>query len=381
MNKNGVTESFWRGVGDTTYRRIHLRQGYGGQVGVSPYPPSPRLWQTGPRDIAHTPVRRHADTPTRRHANNGSALLLVLFTIMLLTGLITGTVEFLKNDVDEYGARNKEFRARQLAQSGLAYGSVPLVQNEDRGLLEQRMNDGGAFRVVISSESTKLNINTLLQTNRDDILEKLFTNWGVDPKPAKLAVEGLRQYLSGPISPEQAQQQQMEQLAQLSQAQQSGQEGQQQQQQLLQLGKQFQAVEEMSLVPEFKPIMEKQPDWANAFTIWGDGKIDVNLAEADTIALVTGVSPAQASQFVKYRWGPDGNPNTLDDRVYHTMDEVRAGLGMSQQQFQLVQGLLSLNSAVDRIESTGIIAGYHRTIVAIANRAATPLHYLSWEER
>ena len=332
------------------------------------------------RDMTHTPVGRHADTPTRRYVGNrGSALLLVLFTIILLTGLITGAVEFLKNDVDEYGARSKEFRARQLAQSGLAYGSVPVVQNADRGLLEQQMKDGGSFRVVISSESTKLNINTLLQTGRDDILEKLFANWGVDPKPAKLAVEGLRRYLSGPVSPEQAQQQQMEQLAQMSQAQQSGQPGQPQQ--VLQLGNQFQAVEEMSLVPEFKPIMEKQPDWANAFTIWGDGKIDVNLADADMIALIAGVSPAQASQFVKYRWGPDGIPNTLDDRVYHSMDEVRAGLGMSPEQFQLVQGLLSLNSVVDRIESTGIIAGYQRTIVVVANRTATPLHYLSWEER
>ena len=351
MNKSGVTESLWRGLGDEMYRRI----------GLSAYR----------RDKAHTQERRHAD--------NGSALLLVLFTIMLLTGLITGAVEFLKNDVDEYGARNKEFRARELAQSGLAYGSVPVVQNSDRGLLEQQMKDGGSFRVVISSESAKLNINTLLQTGRDDILEKLFANWGIDPKPAKLAVEGLRQYLSGPVSPEQAQQQQMEQLAQTSQAQQSGQPGQPRQ--VLQLGKQFQAVEEMSLVPEFKPIMEKRPDWANAFTIWGDGKIDVNLADADMIALISGVSPAQASQFVKYRWGPDGIPNTLDDRVYHTMDEVRAGLGMSPEQFQLVQGLLSLNSVVDRIESTGIIAGYHRTIVVVANRTATPLHYLSWEER
>ena len=89
--------------------------------------------------------------------------------------------------------------------------------------------------------------------------------------------------------------------------------------------------------------MKKQPDWMNFFTIWGDGKIDINLADADTIALVTGVSPATANQFVKYRWGPDGKPFTLDDRVYNSMDEVRAALGMSPEQFQLVQDFLSLN--------------------------------------
>ena len=56
------------------------------------------------------------------HRSQGSALLLVLFAIILLTGLITATVGFVKNDVDEYGALNKEFRARQLAESGMAFG-------------------------------------------------------------------------------------------------------------------------------------------------------------------------------------------------------------------------------------------------------------------
>jgi general secretion pathway protein K len=137
----------------------------------------------------------------------------------------------------------------------------------------------------------------------------------------------------------------------------------------------------MSLVPEFGPVMEKRPDWADFFTIWGDGTIDVNLADADTIALITGVSTATAEELVKYRWGPDGKPFTLDDRVYTNMDEVRAALGMSPEQFQLVQPLLSLVSTVDRIESTGIIAGYEKRIVVVTARNTLPITYLSWQEK
>jgi Type II secretion system (T2SS), protein K len=291
--------------------------------------------------------------------NRGSALLLVLFAILLLTGLITATVAFVKNDIDEYGAVNKEFKARQLAESGLAFGIHPQVQNEDRSLLEQQTPDGGRFRVIISSESSKLNINSVLQASRDDLLENLFARWGVAPKIAEAAVEGLRKYLSNPLRTQVASQSTN----------------------IAELGPQFAAVEEMSLVPEFGPIMEKQPDWANFFTIWGDGKIDVNLADADMIELVTGVTPATADQFVKYRWGPDGKPFTADDRVYLSLDEVRAALGMSPEQFQIVEGLLSLNSEVDRIESTGIIAGYEKTIVAVATRNTTPVRYLSWQEK
>jgi general secretion pathway protein K len=291
--------------------------------------------------------------------NRGSALLLVLFAIILLTGLITATVAFVKNDIDEYGAVNKEFRARQLAESGLAFGIHPQVQNEDRALLEQQTPDGGRFRVAISSESTKLNINSLLQEGRDDLLERLFARWGVAPKIAEAAVEGFLNYLSNPLRAQMASQSTN----------------------IAQFVPQFVAVEEMSLVPEFGPIMEKQPDWANFFTIWGDGKIDVNLADADMIELMTGVSPATADQFVKYRWGPDGKPFTADDRVYGSMDEVRAALGLSPEQFQMVEGLLSLNSEVDRIESTGIIAGYEKTIVVITARNRTPVRYLSWQEK
>ncbi len=324
-----------------------------------------------------------------RHRNQGSALLLVLFAIILLTGLITATVGFVKNDVDEYGALNKEFRARQLAESGMAFGIHPQVQSEDRSLLEQQTPDGGRFQVTISSESTKLNANAILQAGRDDLLENLFGRWGVAPKDAEAAVKGLRNYLSSPqrtqpdlqsTNPLQAASQSTNALQAAPQSTNSTQPGSQNAN-VSQLGQQFAAVEEMSVVPEFGPVIEKQPDWANFFTIWGDGKIDVNLADADTIELITGVSPATADQFVKYRWGPDGKPFTLDDRVYNSMDEVRAALGMSPEQFQLVEGLMTLTSEVDRIESTGIIAGYEKTIVVVATRNTSPVRYLSWQEK
>jgi general secretion pathway protein K len=317
------------------------------------------FFRIGPKtgDLAPGSIREVDHYPGPRE--RGSALLLVLFTIILLSGLITATVGFLKNDVDEYGARNKEFRARQLAESGLAFGIHPMVNNEDRSLLEQKAEDGGMFRVSIASESTRLNINVLLQSGHEDLLESLFARWGVAAKSAKVAVEGMHKYLSSSGR------------VQTIQATNQG----------AQFEAEFRTVEEMSLVPEFAAVMEKQPEWVNFFTVWGDGKLDVNLADADMVELVTGVSPATAKEFVKYRWGPDGKPFTLDDRVYNSMDEVRAALGMSPQQFSLVQDLLSLKSAVDRIESTGIIAGYQKTIAAIVSRNTTPIRYFAWQER
>jgi hypothetical protein len=205
----------------------------------------------------------------------------------------------------------------------------------------------------------------------------------VAPKDAEAAVKGLRNYLSSPQRTQPALQttNATQPGSQNTNVSQLGPQPSSQNTNVSQLGQQFAAVEEMSLVPEFGPVIEKQPDWANFFTIWGDGKIDVNLADADTIALITGVSPATADEFVKYRWGPDGKPFTLDDRVYNSMDEVRAALGMSPEQFQLVESLITLTSEVDRIESTGIIAGYEKTIAVVATRNTSPVRYLSWQEK
>lgn len=295
----------------------------------------------------------------------GSALLLVLFAIILLSSLVTATVAFVGNDVDEYGALSKQFRARQLAESGLAFGIDPQVQNQDKALLEQVMPDGGRFHVFISSESTKLNINFILQNGREDLLSDLFIRWGVAPKAADAAAEALRKHLAmADSSPTPAVTAQPAATAQP-----------------VALATQFSSVAEMSVVPEFSPVIKKQPNWMDFFTIWGDGKLDVNLADAAMISLVTGVSQATADQAVKYRWGPDGKSYTLDDRVYNSMDEVRAVLGMSAEQFQLVQDLLSLTSAVDRIESTGIIAGYQKEIVVVTSRNTIPITYLAWQEK
>src|SRR6202048_5422373 len=106
-----------------------------------------------------------------RGRERASALLLVLFTILLVSSLVVSVITFLKSSVDEYSAFNHQFRARQLAQSGLAFGLNPQTDNVDRGLLNQRAADGGEFQVTITSESTRLNVNFLLQNDRDDILQ------------------------------------------------------------------------------------------------------------------------------------------------------------------------------------------------------------------
>jgi general secretion pathway protein K len=323
--------------------------------------------------------------PIRRYQEEASALLLVLFTILLVSSLVVSVIAFLKSSVDEYSAFNHQFRARQLAQSGLAFGLNPQTENTDRGLLNQKAPDGGHFQVTITSESTRLNVNFLLQNGRDDVLETLFRKWGVETNAALAAVEGLRDWVTaGQNVPEegsnQAQQMEQQQQDQQSAAVQNAGQASNPQQPQLQLVRPFRSVEEMSLIPEFAPVAAAEPDWTKYFTVWSDGTINVNAADADVIALMTGVTPEQAKHFVQHRWGRDGVPYTADDTLYLTMDQVRTELGMTPQQFQLVQNLLSINSTVDRVVSKGIINGYTDTLTVIARRNNVPIAYLAWQE-
>jgi general secretion pathway protein K len=322
------------------------------------------------------PTTNHL-SPLTSHLSreSGSALLLVLFTLLLISGLILSALSFLESGVADYGALNHQFRARQLARSGLAYGLNPQVSNQDTPLLNQKFKPNGQFHVVISSESTKLNPNNLLEQGRDDILQTLFLQWNVPLDAVNEVINGLKKWTNGnqeiqPVGTN-AQQAAPSQQAGVQTGQQQG----------IQLIRPFMAVSEMAEVPGFNAVIEAKPDWANYFTVWSDGTIDVNLADPSMISLVTGVTMAQATQFVKHIWGPDGIPFTSDDQPYQNWNDVMLQLGMSSQQFQIVQNLLSLESTVDRVESTGTIGNYSTTIAVVAKRASIPVAYLLWQEK
>jgi general secretion pathway protein K len=318
---------------------------------------------------------KEARRPVSRRTTSGSALLLVLFTLLLISGLILGALSFLESGVEDYGALNHQFRARQLARSGLAFGLNPQLTNQDTNLLNQKLKPNGEFHVVISSESTKLNINTLLGQGRDDILQTLFLKWNVSLKAVNEAINGLKKWTNGnqeiqPVGTNAPQPAPGQQVTQ-GEGQQGG----------IELVRPFLAVSEMAQVPGFNAVVEAKPDWADYFTVWSDGTIDVNLASPEMISLVTGVTLAQATQVVHHIWGPDGIPFTSDDQPYQNWNDVMLQLGMSSQQFQIVQNLLSLQSTVDRVDSTGMVGNYSTTISVVAKRSSIPVAYLLWQEK
>jgi general secretion pathway protein K len=321
----------------------------------------------------------------------GSALLLVLCTILLLAALIVSVVSFVKPGVDEYAAWNGQFHARLLAETGAAYAFSPQVKKTDTELLDQKFENGDSFQTTITSESTRLNVNTLLQVDRGDILERLFRSWGLSDDKARDALAGLTRWVgpvvnpsgvtsNNPTSNNPIPNNPMSSGANPTPSPSSSpapgttnQPGTG----TNSLTHPFLAVEQMSLVPEFKTVMDAQPTWADYFTVWTDGKIDVNEATADQIELLTAVSNAQADEFIKHRKGVRGIDG---EQPYTDLSQVQAVLGLSSAQFELLAPLLGLTSNLDRIESRGLSGRYVSTLTVVVNRNSSPPQYLLWRE-
>lgn len=125
-------------------------------------------------------------------------------------------------------------------------------------------------------------------------------------------------------------------------------------------------------------LAELKPDWADFFSVWSSGPIDVNEAGAELLRIATGAGEPEIELLIKRRLGEDGVEGTEDDFQYEDLDQVRTMLGMGEEQFAAIAPRLSVGDPVKRIESTGQIGAYRKKIVVLARKDDGAM--LSWQE-
>lgn len=293
--------------------------------------------------------------------HRGSALLMVLWAIAIMSICVLGLVQYLYHDLDETIALKKQARAGQLAQSGVAVAMDPLVEKRD-SVLKQGFDDGGKFTVLLRSEGGRLNINAIVQGGRWTVLQNLFLKWGMHAADVVTVVKSIEKW----AHPLQAQPALPNGTAQPP----------------AQIVRQFRTVDEMLDVPGMELVAAMKPEWRNSFTVWSDGGLDVNEAPAELIEAVCDVGEERAEALVQTRLGPDGVEGTLDDKTFTDLEQVRLLLGMSKESFAAVVGSLSIKDSTARIESTGEANGVRHKITVVVKRVSSPgqpIYYL-WRE-
>ncbi len=296
---------------------------------------------------------------------HGSALLIVLWAIALMSFAVLGLVKFMEIGLTESASQSKNFRAMQLAESGLALGLHPQLEKEDSHL-RQDLGSSESFAVTLKSEGARLNINFLLLNNKRSDLIDLFQSWKVNDGEIYKLADHLMDWVD------------QDSLKRLNGA---------ENEDYTKLGfpgyppnRPFQSLEEMELVPGIEFLAEARPDWKEYFTVWGDGKLDVNEAPAELIAVVCQVGSLPAEMFVNRRLGSDGEKGTSDDFEYTEMAQVRSALGLSESLFKTVESRITLKSNYRRIVSVGRIGNYERSLAVVVQLNTNPVQYLTWIE-
>jgi general secretion pathway protein K len=300
--------------------------------------------------------------PSRRRA--AFALMTVLWCIGIMTVTVLGLVSYVSLQLDEGISRGRDFRARNLALSGLALGLHPLVSRDDP-LLSGKTGPEEGYAVTVEGEGGRLNLNVLLAAHRSDVLERLWIGWGLASDEAQALDDCLADWID-PGDLKRLNGAKREQYAKLGHPEYPP-------------GRPFQSLDELPAVIGFAKVEKLKPDWRDFLTLWSDGRIDLNEAPADLIAAASGAGLPQAQAFVQRR-DPAGRKGDPDGYHPKSLDEARSLLGMSEIDFRQASPILAVKSSVWRVESTGTV-GDHRHIVTVVSprTGADPVYYL-WQE-
>lgn len=303
--------------------------------------------------------------PRSQNTRRGSALLAVLWVIAFLAFLVITAMMVTMQGVETVTSRQLVFRARQLAEAGVAIGAHPAVKPDDP-LLHRRVSATESYDVNITSEEGRLNLNAMLTEERRPVLERLFTSWGLAEIDAEALVDAMMDWVDND---------EFKRLkgAEKKDYEDAGFKGRP-------FNRPFASLDEVMLVRGMDALAELQPRWREAFTLWGQGQLDVNEAPAELLAIMAGTPMHLAEALVAARDGRDGIPHTEDDQPLQSVDEALTLLGVPQQQAPLVAGMITLRGATMRVESIGTAGDYSRGVAVVLQKGAAAGDIMEWRE-
>ncbi len=304
---------------------------------------------------------------TVRH--HGAALLLVLWAIAVVSFAVVWLADVVNLELESGAAGAAGLRARQIALSGVALGLHPQVDPDDESLLNQDFGGGEGLEVRIRGEGARLNINQLLADQDRITLKNLFILWGLSNDGADQLIDKLIDWTDA------------DDFRLLNGAERS---------EYFALGisdapanQPFRSVAEMRQVIGMERVAQANPGWAESFTIFGDGKVDVNEAGAEVLQAATGLTPEMVAEILRMRAGPDGVERTEDDFIFESTEQLRGWLQASALPMDQVMSRLTTESTVKRIDSRGLVGDRSVliSVVAASGEGGPANTYLLWEEK
>jgi type II secretory pathway component PulK len=289
----------------------------------------------------------------------GSALVAVLWLIAILALASMAAIRVVSFDVEIATSQIHGFRARQLAEMGIAVASNPAVKRTDPLLRQVSEENGEGFEARIISEGEKFNINAIVLRQDEQLLKSMFIDWGLELEEAQAVVDALIDWVDAndEVGLNGAEVDWYLDQGRLNQP----------------FNRPFYHLDEVRLVRGMDYIEALKPDWREWFTIWSAGALDLNEASADLIAAAAEVSVEEAAVIPETVRGADGIRDTEDDAPFQSVQQALALLGVDGTLRPEVLARMTVNDTTTRLESIGSVSGARRKItVIVRNRTGRP---------
>lgn len=297
-------------------------------------------------------------TPGPSALRRGAALLLVMWAMFVMSFSIMGIVQLLRINIDAAVAMERLTLVSMATLSGVSIGQHPEFPANGRTYhLEHDSESDLVVRAV--TENSKLKLQTVITEEGRPVLEALFSEWGLTRSEISTVVDCLLDFvepgdlrrLNG------AKRQQYRTVGQPN----------------LPPGRPFVSIDEMSKVMHFDLVTRRNENWHQAFTLYGDGKLDLNSASPDLIKAVTGAGDPGIRSLIREREAMEGG---LAD-----LEQARLALGFTEKEFSDMKERVRLGGDVRRVLAVGSRGGASRSIEAVFDLTTDVPRLLQWKER
>lgn len=304
----------------------------------------------------------NARVSIRRSQRQGIALILVLWSIFVLSLVVLGLANRVNQEITLASRDQRGLEARALAFSGLEVALHPLTTLKTPGL-RQTMGPGRRYEARITGEGGKLNLNWLLvgeDPRKIEMFKRYLEIKGINFQDRERLVDCLLDWVDA------------DNAAHLN-GDESAADGRPAR------NRPLEDLSELKRIQGLGPLVS-QPGWEGDFTLISKGQIDLQWASEDVISALPGVGAQRARGFIQQRRGEDKQDGTPDDRILATPEAAAQSLAMSPQEYAAIQDLVTLKDSTVRIISLGQSSDVVRRMEVVARKEGTPPQILLWKE-
>src|SRR5947208_7361207 len=265
---------------------------------------------------------------------SGAALMLALWALFLLSAMVISWALEIDSRLSLSGNANRRLEAEALACSGAEVAMHPNVR-PDSPNLSRKIDNRKNYSVRMTGEGGRLNLNWLLAGEdpaRLEVLRHYLENKGIDLNERNRMMDCLLDW----VDPDD--------LERLNGAEASD--------DYRPPNRLLTRIDELKKVKGWAEFTSS-PGWDEDFTLNSSGPVDLAWASRDVLLALPGITEGLVDRFLQLRRGPDGIDGTPDDAPFGRLDDVRAALGFSTEQFDQLASLASFNDPVYRIVSVG----------------------------